>query len=48
MTKRKTTKRATPKQAAARRAFAAKAKKAGNLVKTGKAKNMKAAWKQVK
>lgn len=36
------------KQTAARKKFAANAKKAAKLVKTGKAKNMKAAWKQIK
>lgn len=45
-TKRK--KAATPKQKAARAKFAVKAKKAAALVKSGKAKNMKAAWKKIK
>jgi len=40
-------KRATPKQMAARKKFAAKAKKAAALVKSGKAKNMKSAWKKI-
>lgn len=47
-TKKKTKKRATPKQVAARKAFAAKAKKAGALVRSGKAKNMKSAFKKLK
>lgn len=38
----------TPKQKAARAKFATKARQAAKLVKSGKAKNMKAAWKQIK
>lgn len=40
-------KRATPKQIIARKKFAVKAKKAGKLVKSGKAKNMREAWKKL-
>ena len=50
-TKKKTTakaKKATPKQLAARKAFAAKAKQAAKLVKSGKARTLKSAWKQIK
>lgn len=36
------------KQKAARAKFAMNAKKAASLVKTGKAKNIKSAWKQIK
>jgi hypothetical protein len=39
---------ATAKQKAARAKFAVKAKKAAALVKSGKAKNIKSAWKQLK
>lgn len=38
----------TPAQRAARKEFAANAKKAAQLVRSGKAKNIKAAWKQIK
>lgn len=38
----------TKKQKAARKKFAANARKAAKLVKTGKAKNMKSAWKKIK
>jgi hypothetical protein len=38
----------TAAQKAARAKFAVKAKKAAALVKSGKARNMKAAWKQIK
>ncbi len=38
----------TAKQKAARKKFAANAKKAAALCKSGKAKNMKSAWKKVK
>lgn len=48
MKKRKTTKKPTAKQLAARRKFAQNAKKAARLVKQGKAKNLKAAWKKIK
>lgn len=41
-------KKATPKQITARKNFAANAKKAAALVKAGKAKTMKAAWKKIK
>jgi hypothetical protein len=41
-------KKTSPKQAAARKKFAANAKRAAQLVKSGKAKNTKAAWKQLK
>jgi hypothetical protein len=41
------TKAPTAKQKAARAKFAANAKKAAKLVKSGKAKNMKAAWKKI-
>lgn len=44
--KKKSTK-PTAKQLAARKKFAERAKKAGKLVKSGKAKNMKAAFKKV-
>lgn len=37
----------TAKQIAARKKFATKAKAAAKLVKSGKAKNMKSAWKQL-
>ena len=40
-------KKATPKQLAARKKFAARAKKAAALVKSGKARTIKSAWKQV-
>ncbi len=36
------------KQKAARAKFAVNSKKAASLVKSGKAKNIKAAWKQIK
>lgn len=42
------TKKVTPKQAAARKKFAERAKKAAKLVKSGKAKTMKSAFKKVK
>jgi hypothetical protein len=38
----------TAKQAAARRKFSANAKKAAKMVKSGEAKNLKAAWKKIK
>lgn len=38
----------TPAQRAARKEFATNAKKAAQLVRSGKAKNIKAAWKQIK
>lgn len=41
-------KAATPKQIAARKAFAINAKKAKALVDSGKAKNLTAAWKQLR
>lgn len=41
-------KKATAKQLAAQKKFAVNAKKAGALVKSGKAKTMKSAWKQIK
>lgn len=47
--KKKTSrKRATPKQAAAQKKFAANSKKVAQLVKSGKAKSRKAAWKMIK
>lgn len=42
-----TKKKPTAKQLAAREKFAKKAKAASKLVKSGKAKNMKSAWKKV-
>ncbi len=44
----KSRKKATPKQAAARKKFAVNVKKAAALVKSGKAKTMKSAWKKIK
>lgn len=41
-------KRKTAKQSAAQKAFAVNAKKAAALVKSGKAKNIKSAWAQLK
>lgn len=41
-------KASTPKQLAARKAFALKAKEAAKLVKSGKAKDTKAAWRILK
>lgn len=38
----------TAKQKAARAKFAVKAKKAAKMVKSGEAKNTKAAWKKLK
>lgn len=46
-TKRKTTSRPTAKQIAARKKFATRARAAAKLVKSGKARNMKSAWKKV-
>lgn len=46
-TKKKSRKAPTAAQKAARAKFAAKAKKAAALVKSGKAKNMKSAWKKI-
>ena len=47
--KKKTSrKRATPKQAAAQKKFAANSKKVAQLVKSGKAKTRKSAWKMIK
>lgn len=46
--KKKPSKKATPKQVAARKVFATKAKAAAKLVKSGKAKDMKSAWKKLK
>jgi|GEM_PF-5803481 len=46
-TKKKTAK-PSAKQIAARKKFAARAKKAAKLVKDGKAKTMKSAFKKVK
>lgn len=43
-----TKKKASAKQIAARKKFAVKAKKAHALIKSGKAKNMKSAWKKIK
>ena len=40
-------KKVTPKQKAARENFAKNAKKAAAMVKSGKAKNIKAAWKKI-
>jgi hypothetical protein len=48
MATKKKTKAPTAAQKAARAKFAVKAKKAAALVKSGKARNMKAAWKQIK
>lgn len=48
MAKKTSRKRATPKQAAARKKFAANAKKAAAMVKSGKARTLKAAWKKIK
>ncbi len=45
--KKATPKKATPKQLAARKEFSANAKKAAKMVKDGKAKNIKAAWKKL-
>lgn len=45
--KTKNKKKPTAKQVAARKKFAANAKAAAKLVRSGKAKNMKAAWKKV-
>lgn len=42
-----TKKKPTAKQLAARKKFAERAKKASKLVKSGKAKSMKSAWKKV-
>lgn len=42
------TKKASAKQLAARKKFAIKANAASKLVKSGKAKNIKAAWKKLK
>lgn len=41
-------KKATPKQKAAQAKFAKNSKKAHALVKSGKARNLKSAWKQIK
>lgn len=46
-TKKKARKAPTAAQKAARAKFAARAKKAAALVKSGKAKNMKSAWKKI-
>ena len=49
-TKKKATKakvKPTAKQIAARKKFATKAKAAAKLVKSGKAKDMKSAWKKL-
>jgi hypothetical protein len=43
----KAKKKATPKQIAARKKFATKAKAASKLIKSGKAKNMKQAFKMI-
>lgn len=45
---KKPKKKTTAAQSAARKDFAVKAKKAAALVKSGKAKNIKAAWVQLK
>lgn len=45
--KKTTRKKPTAKQLKARQEFAVKAKKASKLVKSGKAKDMKSAWKKV-
>ena len=41
-------KKPTPAQLKARKEFTANRKKVSSLVKSGKAKNAKAAWKQIK
>lgn len=47
--KKKTSrKRATPKQVAAQKKFAANSKKVDQLIKSGKAKTRKSAWKMIK
>lgn len=47
MATKKKSKAPTAAQKAARAKFAAKAKKAAALVKSGKAKNMKDAWRKM-
>ena len=47
-TKKTAKKKATPKQLQARKKFVANQRKACALVKSGKAKNMKSAWKKIK